>query len=97
MAEVAELAMIMKRLSALEKEVAELKGGVGAFGDVVLACSNGRYRMRLRQHDDGSLMATLLIWNEETRIWAPQGTSGEGEKALARTFNDTWRPVIQLR
>lgn len=95
MAEVSELAMT--RMTALEKEVAELKKALEAFDQIVLASPSGKYRMRLRQRDDGSLVATLLVWKEESRTWEPQGTSGEGEKVLALTDSGTVLPVRHLR
>jgi len=86
-----------KRLSELEKAVAELKKALEASDQIVLASPNGKYRMSLRQDDDGGLIATLLVYKEGSQAWEPQGASGEGRKVLAAPSYDGIQKVFQLR
>ena len=71
-----EMDQITARIQALEKEVEALKQ---PSSDLILGSPNGKFRMRIRLSDDGSLLAAPLLPDAHGN-WKPQ--PGAGEKRL---------------
>jgi len=71
-----EMDRITARIQALEKEMEAIREPAS---ELVLGSPNGRFRMRIRLSDDGSLLATALL-QDAAGNWKVQ--PGAGEKKL---------------
>jgi hypothetical protein len=63
---------------------------------IILRSSNDKHRIRIAVGDDGSLLATVLVRNEQDPDqWKPQGSSGT--KMLAQKYRDSNLNLFHLR
>jgi len=68
-----EMDQVAARIQALEKEVEALQQPAS---ELILSSPNGKFRLRVRLSNDGSLLAAPLLQDADGN-WKPQPSAGE--------------------